>query len=94
VRVDGIKWISSFPDNVAAGIPRASAVLILNDHDTGYPFACIEASIISATRTAAMAAMAADWFSRGRNAETRRLLRVGLIAVISIHSWRDRLVIR
>ena len=31
----------------------AVAVLILNDHDTGYPFACLESSVISATRTAA-----------------------------------------
>src|SRR5262245_29467690 len=54
VRVDGIKWISSFPENVAAGIPRASAVLILNDHDTGYPFAFMAGCIISPTRKAAV----------------------------------------
>ena len=81
VRVDGLKWISSFPDNVAAGIPRASAVLILNDHDTGYPFACLEASVISATRTAASAALAADWLSRDRERPTRvGFVGVGLIA--------------
>lgn len=77
VRVDGLKWISSFPDNVAAGIPRASAVLILNDHETGYPFACLESSIISASRTAASAALAADWLSRGR----QRPARVGFVGV-------------
>src|SRR5262245_5125711 len=54
VRVDGLKWISSFPDNVAAGMPRASAVLILNDHDTGYPFAFMAGCIISPTRKAAV----------------------------------------
>jgi ornithine cyclodeaminase len=81
VRVDGLKWISSFPENVAAGIPRASAVLILNDHDTGYPFACLESSIISATRTAASAASAADWLTRGRQRPTRiGFFGVGLIA--------------
>jgi ornithine cyclodeaminase len=87
VRVDGIKWISSFPDNVSAGIPRASAVLILNDHDTGYPFACMEASVISASRTAASAASAADWLSRGRSRPTRvGFFGVGLIARY-IHSY-------
>jgi ornithine cyclodeaminase len=81
VRVDGLKWISSFPGNVAAGIPRASAVLILNDHDTGYPFACLESSIISATRTAASAALAADRLSRGRPRPRRvGFFGVGLIA--------------
>ena len=81
VRVDGLKWISSFPQNVAAGIPRASAVLILNDHDTGYPIACLESSIISATRTAASAAAAADWLSRGRPRPTRiGFFGTGLIA--------------
>jgi 2,3-diaminopropionate biosynthesis protein SbnB len=79
--VDGLKWISSFPENVAAGIPRASAVLILNDHDTGYPFACLEASIISATRTAAFAALAADRLSRSRGRPNRiGFVGVGLIA--------------
>jgi N-[(2S)-2-amino-2-carboxyethyl]-L-glutamate dehydrogenase len=81
VCVDGLKWISSFPENVAAGIPRASAVLILNDHDTGYPFACLESSIISATRTAASAALAADWLSRGRPRPRRvGFVGAGLIA--------------
>ena len=80
-RVDGLKWISSFPENVAAGVPRASAVLILNDHDTGYPFACLESSIISATRTAASAALAADWLSRDRPRPTRvGFVGAGLIA--------------
>ncbi len=81
VRVDGVKWVSSFPENVAAGVPRASAVLILNDHDTGYPFACLEASIISAARTAGSAALAADWLSRGRPRPTRvGFVGLGLIA--------------
>jgi ornithine cyclodeaminase len=81
MRVDGLKWISSFPENVAAGIPRASAVLILNDHDTGYPFACLEGSIISAARTAGSAALAADWLSRGRSRPTRiGFIGAGLIA--------------
>lgn len=88
--VDGMKWISSFPENVASGIPRASAVLILNDPATGYPYACLESSIISASRTAASAVLAADRLSRGR-ARPRRIgfLGTGLIARY-VHTFLTR----
>lgn len=76
-RVDGLKWVSSFPGNIEYGLPRASALLLLNDHDTGYPFACLEASIISASRTAASAALGAQHLSPGQAAAAARRFRRG-----------------
>ena len=83
--VAGNKWIASFPDNTRHGIPRASATLILNDCVTGYPFACMESSIVSASRTAASAVLGAQTLLGARRAGRVGIVGTGLIAR---HVWR------
>jgi 2,3-diaminopropionate biosynthesis protein SbnB len=79
--VAGLKWIASYPANIRRGFPRASAVLVLNSYDTGYPFAILESSIISAARTAASAALAAYWLGgESRRAHSLGIVGTGLIA--------------
>lgn len=50
----GIKWISSFPDNINHGKRRAHCVVILNDADTGEPIGILNSGSISAIRTASV----------------------------------------
>jgi ornithine cyclodeaminase/alanine dehydrogenase-like protein (mu-crystallin family) len=67
-------------------------VLILNDHDTGYPFACLESSIISATRTAALAA---DWLSLSADSAAGfcgYLERSGTAGRITVHDGAEQLL--
>ncbi|MFE0041902.1 2,3-diaminopropionate biosynthesis protein SbnB [Streptomyces albireticuli] len=81
VQSAGIKWISSFPANTAAGRPRASAVLVLNDYATGYPTAVLEAANISSARTAASAAVAATALRPGgHTGGTFSVVGAGIIA--------------
>lgn len=79
-RVAGMKWIASFPANVAQNVPRASAVLLLNDDNTGYPFACLEASQISAARTAASAVLGGEQLAGGGSLGRIAFVGCGIIA--------------
>jgi ornithine cyclodeaminase len=78
--VSGLKWIASYPGNIEGNLQRASAVLVLNDYETGYPLALLEASQISAARTAASAALAAEVLSGGRRMRRLAVVGAGVIA--------------
>jgi 2,3-diaminopropionate biosynthesis protein SbnB len=78
--VVGIKWISSFPENRNLGLERASAAILLNDMATGFPYACLEASHISAARTAASAELGAELLHRGKQATAVAVIGTGPIA--------------
>lgn len=66
LQLAGVKWIASVPANVAKGLERASAVMILNRRETGRAQAILEGSIVSKKRTAASAALGAQVLRQGR----------------------------
>ncbi|MDK8181886.1 2,3-diaminopropionate biosynthesis protein SbnB [Paenibacillus sp. UMB4589-SE434] len=77
--VAGLKWIASFPNNIQQGLERASATLILNAMENGRPKAIMESSVISAQRTAAGAALAADRLWENMPLHTVGMIGCGLI---------------
>jgi 2,3-diaminopropionate biosynthesis protein SbnB len=79
----GIKWIGSFPGNLdreGGGLPRASAVIVLNDPETGFPVACLEGAVISATRTALSAAVGAETLAGRKQTGRLAVLGAGVIS--------------
>lgn len=70
----GVKLVTVFPHNSARNLPSVAAVFTLFDDETGQPLALLEASEMTARRTACTSALAADYLVR-RDAE--RLLIVG-----------------
>lgn len=59
----GLKWVASFPHNRDRGLPRASALIILNSPETGFPIALMDGTIISAVRTGACTGLGARYLA-------------------------------
>jgi ornithine cyclodeaminase/alanine dehydrogenase-like protein (mu-crystallin family) len=64
MRAAGVKWVSGYPENRAAGLPYISGLIVLNDVDTGLPYAVMDCTWITAWRTAAASALSARYLAR------------------------------
>jgi ornithine cyclodeaminase len=65
LQISGIKWIPSKPSNpYENNLPRANAVIILNEFNTLMPIAIMDGTIISAMRTGAASGVAAKYLAR------------------------------
>jgi len=56
----GTKIVTVFPENLSRGIPTINAQVLLNDPETGKIICMMEGGLITAMRTAAVAAVATD----------------------------------
>jgi ornithine cyclodeaminase/alanine dehydrogenase-like protein (mu-crystallin family) len=60
----GVKWVSGYPDNYKRGLPYITGLLILNDVETGIPYAVMDCTWITAYRTGAASALSARYLAR------------------------------
>jgi len=64
MRSAGIKWVSGYPENYKRGLPYITGLLILNDVETGLPYAVMDCTWITAKRTGAASALSAKYLAR------------------------------
>jgi len=73
-----LKWVTSFPDNPAHGLPTVTGLVLLSDASNGMFEAVLDAGAVTALRTGAAAVLAAETLGR-RDATTA--------AVSKSNSW-------
>src|SRR5215218_131389 len=56
----GMKWVAGYATNTALGLPGISAIVIVNDPETGIPVAVLDGGPITAQRTAAVSGLAIE----------------------------------
>ncbi len=73
----GMKWIAGSTLNPLKGIPYITGLIILNDPETGLPISIMDATWITAKRTAAVSALSAKYLAR-RDTETVSIIGCGV----------------
>ncbi len=64
LRSAGLKWVSGYPENQKQGLPYISGLLVLNDVETGIPYAVMDCTWITAYRTGAATGLSAKYLAR------------------------------
>jgi ornithine cyclodeaminase/alanine dehydrogenase-like protein (mu-crystallin family) len=59
-----LKWVTSFPGNPARGLPTVTGLVLLSDAGDGSLVAVLDAAAVTALRTGAAAALAAETLAR------------------------------
>jgi alanine dehydrogenase len=59
-----LKWVTSFPGNPKLGLPTVTGLVLLSDAMNGMPEAVLDAGAVTAIRTGAAAALAAETLGR------------------------------
>jgi ornithine cyclodeaminase/alanine dehydrogenase-like protein (mu-crystallin family) len=77
LRSAGIKWVSGYPENFKRGLPYISGLMILNDVETGIPYAVMDCAWITGMRTGAASALSAKYLARP-DSETVGILACGV----------------
>ena len=79
-----LKWITSFPGNSARGLPVVMGLVCVSDASDGRPLALVDARAVTALRTGAVAAVAAQELAREDAAS------VGIVGCGVYGTWAAR----
>ncbi len=72
-----LKWVTSFPGNPEHGLPTVTGIICLSDAENGEPLMLLDARSVTALRTGAVAAVAAQTLAR-QGARTVGIIGCGL----------------
>jgi alanine dehydrogenase len=84
-----LKWVTSYPGNVAQGLPTVMGLVLLSDASNGVLRAVLDAGAVTALRTGAAAVLAAETLGRA-DAETAAVIGAGVNGLAAVKTFLAR----